>query len=85
MWDAAQVLAILAVIAAWSVFAYTVWRWGPGRRHRSVRCPEKNQRARLVVEQRESGFGTLQVTDVTACSLLPEGPVACDKECLRKF
>jgi len=85
MWDAAQVLAILAVIAAWSVFAFTVWRWGPGRRHRSVRCPEKKQRAYLVVEQRESGFGTLQVTDVTTCSLLPEGPVTCDKECLQKF
>lgn len=84
-WDAAQVLAILAVAAAWSVFAYTVWRWGPGRRHRSVRCPEKNRRARLVVEQREAGFGTLQVTDVTACSLLPDGPVTCEKECLRKF
>lgn len=85
MGDAAQLLAILAVAAAWSVFAYTVWRWGPGRRRRSVRCPEKNKRARLVVEQRESGFGTLQVTDVTACSLLPDGPVTCDKQCLRKF
>ena len=85
MWDAAQLLAILAVVAAWSVFAYTVWRWGPGRRRRSVHCPEKNQRARLVVQQHESGFGTLQVTNVTACSLLPDGPVTCDKECLKQF
>ena len=84
-WDEAQVVAILAVVAAWSVFAYTVWRWGPGRRHRTVRCPEKKRRARLVVEQREAEFGALQVTDVSACSLLPEGPVTCDKACLQKF
>jgi len=85
MLDAAQVLAMAAVAGAWGVFAYTVRRWGPGRRRRSVRCPEKKRRARLVVEQREGDFGSLRVVDVDACSLLPEGPVTCGKECLEKF
>lgn len=83
--DAAQGLAILAVASAWGVFGYTLRRWGPGRARRSVRCPEKNQRARLRVEQREGDFGSLRVVDVETCSLLPEGPVTCDKECLKQF
>jgi hypothetical protein len=85
MWDGGSILAILAIVAAWSFFAYTVWRWGPGRRRHSVRCPEKNRRARVVVERQESGYGTLLVTDIAECSLLPDGSVSCGKECLRKF
>lgn len=83
--DAVQGLTILAVAGAWGVFAYTVRRWGPGRARRSVRCPEKNQKARLMVEQREGDFGSLRVVDVTACSLLPDEKVTCGKECLDRM
>ena len=53
--------------------------------HGWVRCPEKKTLATMTVEQREAEFGALQVTDVSACSLLPDGPVTCDKACLQKF
>lgn len=82
--ETAQLVAILTVLVAWAVAFYTIRRWGPGRARRAVRCPEKKARARVVVEQRESEFGRLAVTDVTACSLL-DGPVTCDKACLARF
>lgn len=83
--DVIQWLAVVAVLSAWAVLAYTIRRWGPGRARRSVRCPTKNKRARLVVEQQEGDFGRLRVTDVTACSLFPDSPFNCDKECLARF
>jgi len=82
--ETAQVVAILTVVVVWAVAIYTIHRWGPGRDRRSVRCPDKGVRARVVVEQREAGFGELAVTDVAACSLL-RGPVTCDKGCLARL
>jgi len=78
-------LEIVGVLSAWAVAAYAIWRWGPGVRGRSVRCPEKKVRAKVVADQREAEFGCLRVVDVTACSLLPGAPVTCDKECLLRL
>lgn len=83
--DAAQIVAVLGVASAWTVFAFTLRRWGPGRAKRSVRCPVKNVRAKLHVVQEESDFGRLRMADVTACSLYPHEPLACSKECLARF
>ncbi|HUU14650.1 MAG TPA: hypothetical protein VM182_13235 [Terriglobia bacterium] len=75
-------LEIVGVLAAWTVAGYAIWRWGPGTRRRSVRCPEKKIRAVVMANQSEAEFGCLRVTDISACSLLPGAPVTCDKECL---
>lgn len=83
--ETAQLVAIATVVCVWAVAVLTIRRWGPGRARRSVRCPEKNRRARLEVEQREGEFGRLRVADVTACSLLPAARVDCGKECLARF
>ncbi len=32
---------VVAVLTAWGFLLLSVRRWGPGRRKRSVRCPEK--------------------------------------------
>ncbi len=82
--ETAQLVAILTVLVVWAVVVYTIRRWGPGYTRRSVRCPEKNVRARVRVRQREAGFGELAATDVTSCSLL-DGPVTCDKGCLARL
>jgi len=82
--DTPQLLALGAVVAAWAVLAYTIRRWGPGRAWRRVRCPEKNVRAHVLVEQREGDFGRLHATDVAACSLV-EGALTCDKSCLARL
>lgn len=83
--DIAQWVAGLGVLLAWAVFFYTIKRWGPGRASRSVACPQKKVRARVLVEQREGDFGRLRVVDVTACSLFPGSPLTCNKECLARF
>ncbi len=78
-------LEILGILAAWAATAYAIWRWGPGLRKRSVRCPEKKVKARVMADQREAEFGCLRVVDVTACSLLPGATLTCDKECLGRI
>jgi hypothetical protein len=78
-------LEIVGVLAAWTVVAYAIWRWGPGVRGRSVRCPEKKVRVTVMADQREAEFGCLRVADITACSLLPDAPVTCGKECILRL
>ena len=83
--DPLQILMGGAVVAAWTALGVTIRRWGPGRRFRSVRCPNKKVRARVEVEQREGDFGSLRVADIHRCSLIPNAPGDCGKECLGRF
>ncbi len=76
---------MIAVVSAGVVLGLTINRWGPGHARRRVRCPERRVRAKVGVEQAESDFGRLRVTDVTSCSLLPDARLTCGKECLRQF
>lgn len=78
-------IQVVGVLLAWLVAAYAIWKWGPGLRKRSVRCPEKKVRAKVLVDQREAEFGSLRVTDVTACSLFADAPLTCGKECLGRL
>ena len=75
---AAAAIAVSAVAAG----LYVIHRWGPGITRRSVRCPEKNVRARIEVSRKEGSFGALLEPDVSSCSLFPEGSPDCDKKCL---
>ena len=77
-------LAILlaAVVVAAGLFA--IHRWGPGRSRRWVHCPEKDRDAQVLVERKEGSFAALLPPDVVTCSLLPEGKVDCDQECLHR-
>ena len=73
------------VLLCWAVLARAIWKWGPGLRSRSVRCPERRVSARILADQREPEFGSLRVMDVKGCSLLGKAPLACDKGCLVKL
>ena len=75
------VLEMCAVIICWMFLAYAIWKWGPGLRKRSVRCPERKVRAKVLADQREAEFGSLRVADVKECSLLPPGQINCSKQC----
>jgi hypothetical protein len=77
--------SMVGVAAAWSVAGYAIWKWGPGLRRRSVRCPEKRRRATVLAGQREVEFATLQVFDIKACSLLDAVPPDCSKQCRTCF
>ena len=81
---------LVLAVAAWVVLVVAagtmvIRRWGPGRVKRSVRCPDKNTEAKLVVLYTEPKWGTLTATDVAACSLFGAGPVGCDKACLARL
>jgi Flp pilus assembly protein CpaB len=78
---------LFAIIVAAGVVAaglFAIHRWGPGRSRRWVHCPEKETDAQVLVERKEGSFGALLPPDVVSCSLLPGGPVDCDKACLRR-
>lgn len=78
------VLEISGVIICWLILARAIWKWGPGLRKRSVRCPEKGIGATVLADQREADFGCLQMVDVKECSLLKNGPVTCGKGCVAR-
>ena len=79
------VASVFGVLAVWSTAFYSIRHWGPGRAKRSVECPTRHRKARVLVEQREGDFGCLRVVDAVACSLAPESPLTCGKECLTQF
>lgn len=83
--DTLHMVEVVGVLGAWGVLALAIRRWGPGRAKRSVRCPTKQVRAKVVVEQGEGDFGSLRVSDVTRCSLFRDAPLTCAKECLAKL
>lgn len=80
--DSIIILEVAAVIVCWIIATYAIWKWGPGFRRRSVKCPEKRMRARVTTDQREAEFGCLLAADVTDCSLSSDKPLGCGKECL---
>jgi len=83
--NAIIVLEIIGVVVCWTLLAYAIWKWGPGFRKRSVRCPEKRVGAKVLAEQREGEFGCLRVVEVKECSLLGNAPVECGKGCLARL
>ena len=79
------VLEIVGVLICWVVLARAIWKWGPGLRRRSVRCPEKRVGAKVLADQREAEFGCLEVVEVKECSLFGNAPVTCGKGCLERL
>jgi len=79
--------AFLAVLVSWSFAAFAIWKWGPGLRSRSVRCPLVKKRATVLADQRETGFpcsyAGLEAVDIKRCSLVNGRPLMCAKECLQ--
>jgi len=78
-------LEISGVVVCWVVLAHAIWKWGPGLRRRSVRCPEKRVGVKVLADKREAEFGCLQVVEVNECSLFANAPVTCGKGCLARL
>jgi hypothetical protein len=74
-----------AVLLAWAIVAYGIWKFGPGLRDRTVRCPEIKVHATVLADQHESEFGCLRVVDLRACSLIPAAVLSCDKKCMARL
>jgi hypothetical protein len=73
--------ALVGVAVFWAIAGYLIWKWGPGLRKRSVRCPERKVRASVLADQREAEFGCLRVVDVKECTLLTPAHPDCAKQC----
>ena len=76
------VFALTAVVVAWVVLFLVIRHWGPRAVRRLLFCPEKKAPAHVTFERREGSFGSLKARDVKECSLFPDAPVTCDKQCL---
>ncbi len=79
------VLEVFGVLLAWLVAGYAIWKWGPGTRNRSVRCPETGKTANVLAVQKELEFGCLRVMDVTKCSLVAGPSLDCPKTCIARL
>jgi len=78
-------IEIFGVVICWLLLAHAIWKWGPGLRQRSVRCPEKRVGAKVLADQREAEFGCLRVADVKECSLLGNALPTCSKGCMARL
>ena len=83
--DSIIALEVATVFSAWAVAGFTIWKWGPGFRKRSVTCPNTKRTARVLADQREAEFGCLRVVDVRTCSLIPSQVLSCGKDCIAKI
>ena len=83
--DSVYPLVVLIMVACWTIAGYLIWKWGPGLRRRTVLCPEKNLRAKVLAEQIEGDFNCLRVVDVKSCSLLAGEVLTCARGCLRQL
>lgn len=83
--DTITLISITWVALLWTTVAVAIHRWGPGRSDHSLQCPEKKQRAQLVVLNSEGHFGELRPADVLWCSLFGAEPVRCDRACLARL
>jgi len=79
------VLEAATVFVCWAVAGYVIWKWGPGLRNRTVECPERKLRARVMADQREAEFGCLRAADVKSCSLYPVTELTCGKTCMARL
>ena len=79
--------AFLAVLVAWAVATWAIWKWVPGERSWSVWCPVYKKEAKILAVQREAEFvpsyAGLEVFDIRKCTLFKDEPVNCRKECLQ--
>ncbi len=75
-------VAIVAVACAFALVSYLVYRAGPGTAKRLLTCPEKKCPTRVEFIRTEGEFGSLRVSDVRSCSLLPDGVINCAKTCI---
>jgi hypothetical protein len=80
------VVTAAAVILAWVGTAYIIRHWGVGFGNRTVRCPQEGKEALIsTFSYMKGGWSTKVGRDVLQCSLLPPGPVTCDKGCLTQL
>ena len=79
------IFVLVLMLACLAVTGLAIWKWGPGMHRRSVLCPEKNRKARILAEQVEGAFCCLRVVDVKNCSLVSGGNLTCDRQCISRL
>jgi hypothetical protein len=81
--NSSLLLTIAAVVTAWLILLFIIRRWPVRVLRRNITCPERDTSAHVTFLRTERGFGNLVVTDVTRCSLFPDGAITCERRCVR--
>ena len=75
------VLAIVLILLL--AFFYFARHWPLKVVKRKVFCPVQKRAAEVSFVHSEVSVGAYMPTDVSSCSLFPQGEMTCDKECMK--
>ncbi len=76
-------IILAGIFVAWLAFFYFVRRWPLKVVEHSVFCPVQKKPAKISLVHSQVSFGSYMPSDVSSCSLFPQGQMSCDKQCLR--
>ncbi len=81
---AVTLFAVLAgVVVAWLGFFLFFQRWPIKVVEHSVFCPVHNKPARIRLVHSQVSFGSYMPVEVSSCSLFVQGPVSCERQCMK--
>ncbi len=76
-------VVVACVLVAWLGFFYFVRHWPLRVVQHGVFCPVQRTHARISLVHSQVSFGSYMPIDIQSCSLFPQGPVTCDKQCMK--
>ncbi|HYK91617.1 MAG TPA: hypothetical protein VE398_22815 [Acidobacteriota bacterium] len=75
-------IVLAGVIVAWLFFFLFSQRWPLKVAEHTVFCPVQSKPAKIRLLHSQVSFGSYMPVDVSSCSLFPQGPVSCDRQCM---
>ncbi len=74
---------LAGILIVWLAFFLFFQRWPVKVAEHSVFCPVQGKPAKIRFVHSQVSFGSYMPVDVSSCSLFPEGPVSCEKQCMK--
>jgi hypothetical protein len=74
---------LAGVLIAWLAFFYFVNHWPLKVVEHNVFCPVHKTPAKVRSVRSKVSFGAYMPTNVSSCSLFPQGQVSCEKQCMK--
>ncbi len=76
-------IVFMLILAVWLVFFYFLKRWPLKVVEHNVFCPVQKKPARISLMHSQVSIGSYMPSDISSCSLFPQGPVSCGRQCLK--
>jgi len=64
-------------------FFFFIRRWPLKVVEHSVFCPVEKKPAKVSLVHSQVSFGSYMPSDVSSCSLFPQGQMSCNRQCMR--